>query len=155
MRLTNHPRARHEIDCSRSRHEQDDRITGEHCLISALIFELTDSNESSCVWLAGIARSLETRLDSTMTYESCSTGSACQVLAHLHHERLARGTASAWSGGKAVSHAASQNAAVQSRLHVHDRFTCADCIAKFVCFMCGKRPQGCSSTGNGMHRQHY
>ncbi len=98
MRLTNHPRARHEIDCSRSRHEQDDRITGEHCLISALIFELTDSNESSCVWLAGIARSLETRLDSTMTYESCSTGSACQVLAHLHHEGLARGTASAWLG---------------------------------------------------------
>jgi len=130
MRLTNHPRARHEIDCSRSWHEQDDRINGEHRLISALIFELTHSSESSRAWPAGIVRSLEIRLDTTLTYGSCSTGSACQVLAHLHHERLARGTASAWSGGKAVSHAASQNAAVQSRLHVHDRFTCADCIAQ-------------------------
>lgn len=152
MRLTNHPRAHHEIDCSRSWHEQADRVTGEHCLISALIFE---STESSRVWLAGIVRSLETRLDTTMTCRSCSTGSACQVLAHLHHEGLARGTASAWLGGtsyepRSLAKRCRSVQAARSR-SIHPR----GLYRKVRLLHVGNSPQRRSSISNGMHRQHY
>ncbi len=149
MRLTNHLRARHEIDCSRSWHKQDDRINGEHGLISALIFELTDSNESSLEWLAGIARSLETRLDTTLTYGSCSTGSACQVLAHLHHKALARGWVGTSCKPRSFANCCSQIKAASSRsIHLRGLYH------KVRLLHVGKRPQRRSYTSYGMHRQH-
>ncbi len=151
MRLTNHPRARHEIDCSRSWHEQDDRINGEHRLISALIFELTDSSESSRAWPAGIVRSLETRLDTTLTYGSCRTGSACQVLAHLHHEALACGSLGTSYKARSLANRCSLIKAACSRSIQHLRG-----LYRKVCLLhVGKRPQRRSSKKGGMHRQHY